>query len=103
MVTTASGQTVEVINTDAEGRLVMADAIGRAGTEGPDLIVDVATLTGAALRTLGADLTVLWQGIGTSLALSAVTVRWVRNSSLVRTSALPTCSTRTCRRTNSVR
>src|SRR6185503_20525058 len=48
------GTTVEVLNTDAEGRLVMADAIVRAGEDDPDLIVDVATLTGAQLVALGA-------------------------------------------------
>jgi leucyl aminopeptidase len=47
------GRTVEVMNTDAEGRLVMADAIARAGEESPDVIVDVATLTGAQLVALG--------------------------------------------------
>jgi leucyl aminopeptidase len=47
------GKTVEVLNTDAEGRLVMADAIVRAGEDDPDLIVDVATLTGAQLVALG--------------------------------------------------
>ncbi len=47
------GQTVENYNTDAEGRLVMADAIGRAGQDRPDLIVDVATLTGACMVGLG--------------------------------------------------
>ncbi|MFC9976158.1 leucyl aminopeptidase [Spirillospora sp. NPDC127200] len=47
------GKTVEVLNTDAEGRLVMADALVRAGEDAPDLIVDVATLTGAQLVALG--------------------------------------------------
>jgi leucyl aminopeptidase len=47
------GKTVEVLNTDAEGRLVLADAIVRAGEDKPDLIVDVATLTGAQLVALG--------------------------------------------------
>ncbi|MDN3353251.1 leucyl aminopeptidase [Actinomadura sp. DC4] len=47
------GKTVEVLNTDAEGRLVMADAIVRAGEDDPDLIIDVATLTGAQLVALG--------------------------------------------------
>ena len=47
------GKTVEVLNTDAEGRLVMADAIVRAGEEKPDVIVDVATLTGAMMVALG--------------------------------------------------
>lgn len=48
-----SGKTVEVLNTDAEGRLVLADAIARAGEEKPDAIVDVATLTGAMMVALG--------------------------------------------------
>ncbi|MEY9963627.1 leucyl aminopeptidase [Streptacidiphilus sp. MAP12-16] len=47
------GKTVEVLNTDAEGRLVLADAIVRAGEEKPDAIVDVATLTGAMVMALG--------------------------------------------------
>ncbi|MEY9843599.1 leucyl aminopeptidase [Streptacidiphilus sp. MAP5-3] len=47
------GKTVEVLNTDAEGRLVLADAIVRAGEEKPDTIVDVATLTGAMMMALG--------------------------------------------------
>jgi leucyl aminopeptidase len=48
------GKTVEVLNTDAEGRLILADAIVRAGEESPDLLIDVATLTGAQLVALGA-------------------------------------------------
>ncbi|MEU6488137.1 leucyl aminopeptidase [Streptomyces sp. NPDC046887] len=48
-----SGKTVEVLNTDAEGRLVLADAITRASEEAPDAIVDVATLTGAMVLALG--------------------------------------------------
>ncbi|MEV6974754.1 leucyl aminopeptidase [Kitasatospora sp. NPDC093806] len=48
------GKTVEVLNTDAEGRLVLADAIVRAGEENPDVIIDVATLTGAMMMALGA-------------------------------------------------
>jgi len=47
------GTTVEVMNTDAEGRLVLADAIVAAGEENPDLIIDVATLTGAQMVALG--------------------------------------------------
>ena len=47
------GTTIEVKNTDAEGRLVMCDAFGLANEEGVDAIVDIATLTGAALRALG--------------------------------------------------
>ncbi|MFE9952648.1 leucyl aminopeptidase [Streptomyces sp. NPDC005531] len=48
-----SGKTVEVLNTDAEGRLVLADALTRACEENPDAIVDVATLTGAMVLALG--------------------------------------------------
>jgi leucyl aminopeptidase len=47
------GKTVEVANTDAEGRLVMADALVLATEESTDAIVDIATLTGAAMRALG--------------------------------------------------
>lgn len=47
------GQTVENYNTDAEGRLVLADAIARAGQDSPNMIVDVATLTGACMVALG--------------------------------------------------
>jgi leucyl aminopeptidase len=54
VITMYGGKTVEVLNTDAEGRLVMADAIVRAGEDDPELIVDVATLTGAQLVALGA-------------------------------------------------
>ncbi|MFH8450037.1 leucyl aminopeptidase [Streptomyces fungicidicus] len=48
-----SGKTVEVLNTDAEGRLVLADALWAASAEKPDAIVDVATLTGAMVLALG--------------------------------------------------
>ncbi len=47
------GKTVEVLNTDAEGRLVLADAIVRAGEESPDYLIDTATLTGAQVTALG--------------------------------------------------
>lgn len=47
------GRTVEVLNTDAEGRLVLADGLVAAGEEQPDAIIDVATLTGAAVVALG--------------------------------------------------
>lgn len=50
------GKTVEVINTDAEGRLVMADALVLATEQKVDAIVDIATLTGACLRALGAEI-----------------------------------------------
>jgi leucyl aminopeptidase len=53
VITIHGGTTVEVMNTDAEGRLVMADALVMAAAEHPDAIVDIATLTGACMRALG--------------------------------------------------
>ncbi len=50
------GLTVEIGNTDAEGRLVLADALAAADAEVPDLLIDLATLTGAARTALGPDL-----------------------------------------------
>src|SRR3546814_19147285 len=50
------GLTVEIGNTDAEGRLVLGDALAKAGEDEPGLIVDFATLTGAARVALGPDL-----------------------------------------------
>ena len=55
-----NGLTVEIDNTDAEGRLVLADAITRAAEEKPELIIDFATLTGAARIALGPDLPALF-------------------------------------------
>ncbi len=54
------GLTVEIGNTDAEGRLVLGDALARAGEAQPELIVDFATLTGAARVALGPDLPALF-------------------------------------------
>ncbi len=54
------GLTVEIDNTDAEGRLVLADALTRAGEGKPELIIDFATLTGAARVALGPDLPALF-------------------------------------------
>ncbi|MFC1410097.1 M17 family metallopeptidase [Streptacidiphilus sp. N1-12] len=56
VLTIRGGTTVEVLNTDAEGRLVMADALVLATEEPGDAIVDIATLTGASLRALGAEI-----------------------------------------------
>ncbi|MDP9443675.1 MAG: leucyl aminopeptidase [Actinomycetota bacterium] len=53
VLTMYGGKTVEVLNTDAEGRLVLADALVTAGEQDPDLVVDVATLTGACVVALG--------------------------------------------------
>jgi len=53
VITIYGGKTVEVLNTDAEGRLVLADVLARSAEDSPDLVVDVATLTGAQVTALG--------------------------------------------------
>jgi leucyl aminopeptidase len=53
IITIHGGKTVEVLNTDAEGRLVLADALARSAADAPDLVVDIATLTGAQSVALG--------------------------------------------------
>jgi leucyl aminopeptidase len=55
IVKTRKGLTVEIDNTDAEGRLVLCDALAEADAESPDLIIDFATLTGAARVALGLE------------------------------------------------
>ena len=53
VITMMSGKTVEVLNTDAEGRLILADALHYAKRYKPELVIDLATLTGAAARAIG--------------------------------------------------
>ena len=53
IVTTMSGQTVEILNTDAEGRLILCDALSYAERMNPDVVIDIATLTGACVVALG--------------------------------------------------
>ena len=53
VITYSNGKTVEVLNTDAEGRLILADALIYAQKYSPDLVIDLATLTGAAVRAIG--------------------------------------------------
>jgi leucyl aminopeptidase len=53
VVTTLSGQTVEILNTDAEGRLILCDALTYAERFNPEVVVDIATLTGACVIALG--------------------------------------------------
>ncbi|MCF7221458.1 leucyl aminopeptidase family protein [Marilutibacter chinensis] len=60
VIATRAGISVEIDNTDAEGRIVLCDALVRAGELSPDLIVDFATLTGAARIALGPDLPALF-------------------------------------------
>jgi leucyl aminopeptidase len=74
VLATRKGLTVEVGNTDAEGRLVLCDALAFADAEHPDLIIDFATLTGAARVALGPELPALFgndDGVVQELARSA--------------------------------
>ncbi|MFS0766303.1 leucyl aminopeptidase [Peribacillus phoenicis] len=57
VITAMSGKTIEVLNTDAEGRLVLADAMTYAKHHGADYLIDVATLTGGVITALGMDMT----------------------------------------------
>ena len=59
VLSSRAGISVEIGNTDAEGRLVLGDALTRAGEEAPELVIDFATLTGAARVALGPDLPAL--------------------------------------------
>ena len=54
VVTSMSGQTIEILNTDAEGRLILCDALTYAEKFNPDVVIDIATLTGACVVALGA-------------------------------------------------
>lgn len=77
VLATRNSMTVEIGNTDAEGRLVLADALSRAGEEQPELILDFATLTGAARVALGPDLPALFandDALATDLAQAGTAV-----------------------------
>jgi leucyl aminopeptidase len=60
VIRTRKGLTVEIGNTDAEGRLILCDALAEASTEKPELLIDMATLTGAARVALGPELAALF-------------------------------------------
>jgi leucyl aminopeptidase len=60
IIRSRKGLTVEIGNTDAEGRVILCDALAEADSEKPDLLIDMATLTGAARVALGPDLPVLY-------------------------------------------
>ena len=62
IVTASNGTTIEINNTDAEGRLTLADALVYASELKPDAIVDLATLTGACVIALGDEIAGLWSG-----------------------------------------
>lgn len=74
IVRTRKGLTVEIGNTDAEGRLILCDVLAEADDDGPDLLIDFATLTGAARIALGPDLPALFctdDGLADALAAAA--------------------------------
>lgn len=71
VITMYDGQTVEVINTDAEGRMLLADALAYAKKYDPMLVIDLATLTGAAARAIG-DLGVVAMGSKSEEYMSAL-------------------------------
>jgi leucyl aminopeptidase len=74
VVTAMNGKTIEVVNTDAEGRLILADALCYAARYKPEAVIDVATLTGACVIALGEDVAAgifsthddLWEGLSTA-------------------------------------
>lgn len=59
IIKSMSGQTIEVVNTDAEGRLILCDALTYAQSFNPEVIIDIATLTGASFNALGEHISVL--------------------------------------------
>jgi leucyl aminopeptidase len=74
---TRKGLTVEIGNTDAEGRLILADALTRAGEHSPELTLDLATLTGAARAALGPQLPPFYtddEGLAADIAAAAAAV-----------------------------
>ncbi|MBC3766011.1 aminopeptidase PepB [Neptunicella marina] len=73
ILTYKNGTTVEVVNTDAEGRLVLADGLMAAGETGAPLIIDAATLTGAAMVAVGSEYNALF-GLDKPLVAKAVQV-----------------------------
>ena len=108
VLTARNGKTIEIDNTDAEGRLVLCDAISEAVREEPDLLIDMATLTGAARVALGPDVPAVFgkpanlaqqlQGLSTSVSdpiwpmpLYAPYNRWLNSdiADLVNSSTTP--------------
>ncbi|MEN9699726.1 MAG: hypothetical protein RLZZ301_924 [Bacteroidota bacterium] len=59
VITMFDGTTVEVLNTDAEGRMILADALAYSKKYNPEIVIDAATLTGAALRAIGTEATII--------------------------------------------
>lgn len=78
VITLHNGMTVEVNNTDAEGRLILADVLSEASSRNPHLMIDFATLTGAGRQALGPDIPALFSNqaqLGNDLFQSGVTAR----------------------------
>jgi leucyl aminopeptidase len=59
VITMFDGTTVEVLNTDAEGRMILADALAYSGKYNPEIVIDAATLTGAAVRAVGTEASII--------------------------------------------
>ncbi|WP_102961109.1 leucyl aminopeptidase family protein [Mangrovicella endophytica] len=78
ILTSRKGKTVEIGNTDAEGRLILADALALADEEAPQLLIDMATLTGAARVALGPDLAPVYtddEALAAALNEASIAVR----------------------------
>lgn len=78
IIITRSGISVEIDNTDAEGRVILGDALVYAGEQSPDVLIDFATLTGAARVALGPDLPALYSnddGLANEWLAAGVTTR----------------------------
>jgi leucyl aminopeptidase len=75
VLTVFGGKTVEVLNTDAEGRLVMADGLAAASLEKPDVLIDIATLTGAQMVALGTRVSGVMGDDGVRTAIQAAADR----------------------------
>ena len=74
IITALNGKTIEVINTDAEGRLLLCDALSIACEENPELIVDYATLTGAARVAVGTEIAAMFSndaGLASAISTAA--------------------------------
>ena len=78
VVTTRSGKSVEITNTDAEGRLILCDALSAAAEDDPDYLFDFATLTGAARVALGPTIAALFSN-DEGLAQQLQNISWQNN------------------------
>ena len=91
VLTSRKGLTVEINNTDAEGRLVLADALALADEERPDLVISVATLTGAARVAVGPDLAPFYcddDGVAAALAVLAALLLLVAHRGIAQVLAV---------------